>query len=191
MSTVEQQYLGSMTPNTISNIKTPGIWKDVAEFAKWYADAGYPIRPPQRNAIFRTNNASALVLYREGQFQVELYIGDSNSVTHEHRHPGVESIIVYLSGEGNTTVNNEKVKDLSPYFNRTNPDGTSVLFKQSVPVHSKDTHGLTTYGKGFAFYSIEQWHDGVEPTSVTICWEGPTTGEIHDAVIADSINQTA
>jgi hypothetical protein len=161
------------------------MWNTVEEFAGWYEKSGYPIRPPQTNAIFRTNNASALVLYREGQFQVELYIGDANSVTPEHSHPGVDSILVYLSGEGNSTVNSVVPLNLVPFFNKINPDGTSMLFKQAIRVDPKDTHGLTTYNKGFAFYSIEKWQDGIEPTSVTIRWEGETTGDIHNKVLLD------
>lgn len=159
------------------------MWNSVEEFAKWYEENGFPFRPPQNNAVFRTNNASALVLYREEQFQAELYIGDPNSVTPEHSHPGVKSIIVFLSGEGNTTVNGNFVADPRPYFNKVNEDGTSVLFKQRVVVDPNDTHGLTTYSKGFAFLSIEQWPEGVEPTSVTIRWEGDTTGDIHNALV--------
>jgi hypothetical protein len=159
------------------------MWNDVEEFLEWYVSNGSPIRPPQNNAIFRTNNASALVLYREGQFQVELYIGDANSVTPEHKHPGIESILVYLSGEGSTTVNEQQVADPKPYFNKVNPDGTSILFKQRVRVDPKDSHGLTTYSKGFAFYSFEMWPDGVSPTSVASHWEGETTGEIHNEML--------
>jgi hypothetical protein len=158
-------------------------WNNVEEFVDWYEANGSPIRPPQHNAIFRTNNASALVLYREGQFQVELYIGDPNCVTPEHRHPGIESMLVYLSGEGSTTINEAEVADPTPYFNKVNADGTSVLFKQRVRVDPVDSHGLTTYSKGFAFYSFEKWPEGVEPTSVTSHWEGETTGDIHDRVI--------
>ena len=72
------------------------MWNTVDEFAKWYEDSGFPIRPPQDNAIFRTNNASALVLYREEQFQAELYIADANDITPEHSHPGIESVIMFL-----------------------------------------------------------------------------------------------
>jgi hypothetical protein len=159
------------------------MWKTVEEFVEWYEANNSPIRPPQHNAIFRTNNASALVLYREGQFQVELYIGDANCVTPEHKHPGIESILVYLSGEGSTTVNEQEVADPKPYFDKINSDGTSILFKQRVRVDPKDSHGLITYSKGFAFYSFEKWPDGVTPSSVTCHWEGETTGEIHDNVI--------
>ena len=162
------------------------MWNTLEEFVKWYEDAGFPFRPPQHNAIFRTNNASALVLYREGQYQAEMYIGDPNSVTPEHSHPGVKSIIMFLSGEGNTTVNGEFVADPRPFFNKLNKDGTSVLFRQKVVVDPNDTHGLTTYSKGFAFLSIEQWPEGVEPTSVTLHWEGDTTGSIHDETIRKS-----
>lgn len=159
------------------------MWNTVEEFAKWYEDEGFPIRPPQHNSIFRTNNASAVVLYREGQFQAEMYIGDPNSLTPEHSHPGIESIIVYLSGEGSTSVNEKEIANPAPHFNAVNPDGTSVLFKQKVRIHPNDTHGLMTYGKGFAFYSIEKWPEGVTPTSVTVHWHGETTGNIHDKVV--------
>jgi hypothetical protein len=158
-------------------------WTTVEDFAQWYEDSGFPIRPPQHNSVFRTNNANAVVLFREGQFQVELYIGDPNSVTPEHSHPGVESIVMFLSGEGNTTVNGSQIADPTPYFNKVNEDGTSILFKQRVRVHPNDTHGLITYNKGFAFFSIEKWPDGISPTSVAAHWHGDTTGEIHDKIL--------
>jgi hypothetical protein len=88
-----------------------------------------------------------------------------------------------LSGEGSTTVNEQQVADPKPYFNKVNPDGTSILFKQRVRVDPKDSHGLTTYSKGFAFYSFEMWPDGVSPTSVASHWEGETTGEIHNEML--------
>ena len=159
------------------------MWNTVEEFAQWYEDNGFPIRPPQNDAIFRTNNASALVLFREGQFQVELYIGDPNSVTPEHSHPGVESIIMFISGEGTTTVNKKEVADPRPYFNMVNEDGTSILFKQKLRIRPSDSHGLTSYNKGFAFYSMEKWPDDVQPTSVAAHWHGETTGNLHDAVV--------
>lgn len=165
------------------------MWNTVEEFAQWYEEQGFPIRPPQQNAIFRTNNASAVVLYREGQFQVEMYIGDPNTITPEHSHPGVESMIMYLSGDGSTTVNGAEVADPSPYFNMINPDGTSVLFKQKVRVNPSDTHGLKTYSRGFAFFSIEKWPDGVEPTSVAAHWEGESTGDIHNKIIKGVNNE--
>lgn len=160
------------------------MWNSVDEFADWYEKEGFPIRPPQNNAIFKTNNAYAMVLYREGQFQTELYIVDPNSVTPEHRHPGVESIIMYLSGEGSTTVNEQQVADPRPYFNILNSDGTSVLFRQKLKLDSKDSHGLICYDKGFAFFSIEKWPDGIEPTSVAAHWDGETTGDIHNQTIS-------
>jgi hypothetical protein len=163
------------------------MWKTVEEFAKWYEDEGFPIRPPQNNGIFRTNNANAMVLYREGQYQVELYIADPNSLTPEHSHPGVESIIMFLSGEGSTTVNEKEIMDPRPYFDKINADGTSILFKQKLRITPSTTHGLLTYAKGFAFFSIEKWPDGELPTSVAAHWDGETTGDIHDKVLQGHI----
>lgn len=163
------------------------MWHSVEEFAEWYESADFPIRPPQNNAIFKTNNACALVLYREGQFQVELYIVDPNSITPEHRHPGVESIIMYLSGEGSTTINEVQPADPRPFFNMLNSNGTSILFKQKLRLDSNDSHGLVCYDKGFAFFSIEKWPDGITPTSVAAHWDGETTGDIHNNTIAGGI----
>jgi hypothetical protein len=159
------------------------MWNTVEQFAKWYEENNFPIRPPQNNAIFRTNNASALVLFREGQFQVELYIGDPNSTTPEHSHPGVESIIMVLSGRGSTTINGVEPADPRPYFDKINADGTSILFKQSIRLDPTDSHGLITYDNGFSFFSIEKWPDGVELSSVAAHWHGDTTGDIHTSLI--------
>lgn len=165
------------------------MWNTVEEFAKWYEENNFPIRPPQHNSIFRTNNASAVVLYREGQFQAEMYIADPNSLTPEHNHPGVESIILYVSGEGSTSVNEKEIANPAPYFNAVNVDGTSVLFKQKVRITPNDSHGLMTYSKGFAFFSIEKWPDGVTPTSVAAHWHGETTGDIHDMIVRGTGNE--
>jgi hypothetical protein len=165
------------------------MWNTVDEFAEWYEDSGFPIRPPQDNAIFRTNNASALVLYREEQFQAELYIADANDITPEHSHPGIESVIMFLSGEGSTTVNGKEKVDPRQYFNKINSDGTSILFKQKIRLNPIDSHGLICYSKGFAFLSIEKWPDGISPTSVAAHWQGETTGEIHDKIIKKVITK--
>ena len=160
------------------------MWNDVEEFADWYEKEGFPFLPPQNNAIYRTNNASVVVLYRKGQYQVELYIADADDVTPEHNHPGIESIIMYISGDGNTTLNGNAIADPTPFWNMTNLNGTSYLFKQRVRLDPKDTHGLSTGPRGFAFLSIEKWPDGITPTSVSVHWDGETTGEIHDAQIS-------
>lgn len=159
------------------------MWKTIEEFADWYEAEGFPFKPPQNNAIYRTNNASAVVLFREGRFQAELYIADSDQVSPEHSHPGVESIIMYISGDGNTTVNEETIADPTPFWNLLNPDGTSVLYKQRIRIDPNDTHGLSVGGRGFAFFSIEMWPEDIDPSSVTVRWEGETTGGIHDKQI--------
>jgi len=156
------------------------MWNTVEEFAEWYKDEGFPFRPPQNNSIYRTNNASAVVLWRQGRFQAELYIGDADQITPEHSHPGVESVIMYLSGDGNTTINGKEVADPKPFWDLTNEDGTSVLFTQTLRVDPNDTHGLTTGPRGFAFLSLEMWPEDIDTTSVTVHWEGETTGDIHD-----------
>lgn len=159
------------------------MWNTIEEFANWYEKEEFPFKPPQIDCIFRTNNASTVVLFREGKFQVELYIVDSNSYTPEHKHPGVESIILYISGEGSTTINEKESTDPRPYFNMLNKDGTSILYKQKIRLNPNDSHGLKVFEKGFAFLSIEKWPENIDPNSVAVHWEGNTTGNLHNETI--------
>lgn len=162
------------------------MWNTLEEFTNWYLENNFPIRPPQNNSIFKTNNACAVVMFREGQYQVELYVVDANSVTPEHRHPGVESIIMYLSGDGDTTINEQPVANPKTFWDVLNPDGTSVLFKQTVRLNPKDSHGLICGSRGFSFFSIEKWPQGITPTSVAAHWDGETTGDIHNNTIENN-----
>jgi len=155
----------------------------VDEFADWYEKNNFPIRPPQDDPIYITDISYSYVLYREGQYQVELYIIDSNSITPEHSHPGVESIIMFLAGECNTTINGNLLYDASPYFNLINNDGTSVMFKYRARLNPKDTHGLKVYDAGTAFLSIEKWPDEMVPSSVALHWEGETVGNTHNKIL--------
>ena len=50
------------------------MWTTVEEFAEWYKSEGFPIRPPFEDPIYITEISYSYVLYREGQYQAELYL---------------------------------------------------------------------------------------------------------------------
>ena len=153
----------------------------VAEFKDWWLSVGAPIRPPFKDAIFFTEVAQALVLYRHGIFQVELYLVKPNTGAPTHSHPGVDSCLMYITGNlefGDEEGNFENLQG----FQHARPDGAHFLLGQSRTI-GVINHSLRCGPQGGAFLSFEKWNEG-NPTSVAENWEGPPVGKEHEKVIS-------
>ena len=153
----------------------------VVEFSNWWLERKI-IRPPFLESIFYTDIAASVVLFRDGPFQVELYIAKPDTEAPYHTHPGVDSILMYLTGDmsfGMNGVNKDATEWQKPHAEH--PD-LHMLFGVAVPVLDSAQHNLVTKGQGGAFFSFEKWKDK-PPTSVTANWDGEPTGEIHQKVI--------
>lgn len=162
------------------------MWNNLEEFAQWYSDNHFPIRPPFEDPIYITDISYSYVLYREGQYQVELYLIKPNSETPDHSHPNIENIIMVWGGDLHTRINGTLI-DYPKEFNFKKEDGTSSLFGlQGDKLTDKDTHAVVTGNKGGALLSIEKWPEGVKPTSVTVRWRGETVGAMHETSIRAS-----
>ena len=154
-------------------------WKTVEDFAAWYKTNRFPIRPPFEDPIYVTDISYSYVLFREGQFQVELYLVKPNTFSPEHCHPGVENIVMVWGGDIGT--NPTDIVGGEPTQN-----GTSSLFGARSQVIKNDaTHALHAGEKGCAVISIEKWPEGVTPTSVSIRWRGDTCGDVHTKLVDD------
>lgn len=149
------------------------MWQTVEEFADWYKLNNYPIKPPFEDPVYVTDISYSYVLFREGQFQVELYLVRPNTASPEHSHPGIENIVLLWGGDIGHTTNT-----ISPaIFGLTGPT-----------IRDNATHALHAGNKGCAVLSIEKWADGKKPTSVSINWVGSPCGAIHDKLIKDESN---
>ena len=162
------------------------MWQTVQQFRDWYVQNGMPIRPPFKNAIYHTDNAMSLCLFRRGRFQVELYLSMPNSGSPAHKHPGVESTFMYLTGnltfnlegqETHNTADKQKPKQMGQH---------EVHHMFGAKAESPDglAHWLNVGPEGGAFLSFEYWKDR-DPTSVTINWEGEPVGEDHRKTLAE------
>ena len=158
-----------------NNIETVEDFKNV-----WMA-AGCPIRPPFKDAVFTTDIAYSLVLFRKPPFQVELYICKPNTSSPSHYHPGVDSCFVYLGGNLELNFDNEPFIDLQE-FQKPREDGAHFLFGRAISSSVEKSHSLRVYEEGAAFLSFEKWTDR-EPTSVTVNWDGPLVGAEHAKTI--------
>lgn len=143
-------------------------WNSIEDFANWYKVNKFPIRPPQEDPIYVTEISMSYVLFREGQYQAELYLVKPNTGSPEHSHPGVENIILTWGGDIGTTQSN-----VVP----------AIFCGQGPVIKDQGTHALHTGNKGGAFLSLEKWREGAAPTSVTINWKGETCGEEHTKLL--------
>lgn len=66
-----------------------------------------PIIPPETTPTNHNGSLSGCVLYRDGQYQVQLFIVKPNSEIPPHIHPNVDSYEVYLSGDINFMCNDK------------------------------------------------------------------------------------
>lgn len=157
------------------------LWKTVEEFRDWYMAQGMPIRTPFNLPIHYTDNAMSLCLYREGQFQVELYLTKPFSTSPPHTHPDVESAFVYLTGNIDFDIEGRNLpSNRDKQYARA--DGAHRLFGATSSSPDGLAHWLNIGKEGGAFLSFEYWKEG-SPTSVTTNWKGDPVGSIHEEIL--------
>lgn len=134
-------------------------------------------RPPFANAIHTTEIAHSLVIFRTGQYQVELYISKPNTQTPMHSHPDVESITVYLTGNLSFSRDGVNFSDNSMY-QRPKENGAHALLWTRAEENKGAPHMLRVGDQGGAILVFEKWLSE-EPTSVSVNWVGDAIGEEH------------
>jgi hypothetical protein len=156
------------------------MWSDVHEFKEWWLKHGRPLRPPFELPTLTTDLAYSLCLYREGEFQIELYVLKPDSTSPPHKHPGVDSVFVYLGGNLEFGDKDNIFKSTAEFqFEKEN--GTHALFGSTAEALDGELHSVRTFEAGGAFLSFEHWKDR-KPTSVVLNWEGDPDGEKHQGL---------
>lgn len=142
---------------------------ELATFAKRFLTGRVNWRAvPRLNNVTNFGNVISFVLYREGQYQVELFIipNDISTFT-EHRHPDVDVVEFGLCGEGMLLVNGKlshTEDELKAWLDGHIP---------TYPVRVRPTDMHSGYGMSpYAFLSIQHWLHGVVPSSVGLNWIG-------------------
>lgn len=141
-------------------------------------------RPPFKNAIHTTDIAYAMCIFRQENYQVELYICKPNTETTRHSHPNVESLSLYLTGNLSFAKDNGDFMDVSMH-QEEKPNGTHKLLWARAEENKGTPHALRVGKEGGAFLIFERWLDG-EPSSVTVNWEGEYVGEEHVKTVENS-----
>ena len=150
---------------------------NVIDFREQWTSWGMPIQVPFENALYFTDLAHVICLYRIGQFQVELVTVKPNTNVPKHRHPNVESSAVYINGDFGS---GDDIKGLL-YYDKLQKErnGTHALFmKAKKDGYLGEPHFATVFDKGAAWLSFERW-ENKEPSTVLLDWEGEPLDETH------------
>lgn len=160
-------------------------FKDVTEFVNYFlenVDCLLAVPSHTGPIVTMAQNVTALVIYRKGQFQVEMIIVPPNSFIPEHVHPNIDSYEVSVGGglclsrNGQWTV--RETLDLDP----PSPEDPNLNRKRggAIRVRPGDVHGGCFGHEGAVFYSVQHWLNGVKPTSVAHDYSGKVLGPDHE-----------
>ena len=146
------------------------MYENVVDFAEWYYKKGCPQKILSDLTVYRTDSASSTCVYRDGRYQVEVYLIDPKAPVPKHQHPGVDAVEIDQSAV-------QLLKDASqirPELER------SVLYKGQW--HG---NGIRDRAKHSGYYltSCQYWHHGIPITTISGRWVGETVGPKHDNLI--------
>ncbi len=139
---------------------------DLEAFLHWWLNTR-PINTPQSHETNFNGSLSGVVLFRQDEYQVQLFIVKPNSVIEPHIHPNVDSFEVFMGGDIDFVCDDVWYKQ--------NALGSHIRVKPS------SWHGGNFGEKGGCFLSVQKWLNGVKPTSVGDDWHDRNNNKIGDA----------
>lgn len=147
--------------NPVANLEVPETWNNVTEFGVWWVKVGMPIRFPIGAEVFRTDDATAVSLFRQGRFQIEMYLIHPHPQLQDHEHPGVEAIKVRMG-------NNNEVIGFTDALTEGRSHGAGVRLEAETT--------------GFPLIAIQHWTTR-DPITIAAMWKGKTVGPMQENLI--------
>jgi hypothetical protein len=143
----------------LPTLNIPDTWINVQAFCDWYMENNMPTRIPSEAEVFCSDDATAICLFRHGQFQVELYLVHPKPLVQIHEHPYVEVIKMSIV------------------------DGVAIA-ENTLQMGQSHGDGMRRKGdlKGFPLIAFQHWKFD-KPTTVASAWKGKTVGLKHEALI--------
>jgi hypothetical protein len=153
-------------------------------FTRWYIynlKSGKMILNPVFDCVSRVGTNSGIVVYRNEQLQVQLWMADPSSDIVEHTHPNVESYEVYFGSqtyfkkEGKLVITEKDIENLESDFDKYRDE---ILYN-CIKISTETKHSGYAGPKGGAFLSIQHWKNNIKPSSVEKDWDGDILGKDH------------
>ena len=160
---------------------------ELSHFAHWYLSGNVDkVYTPTEHGLFFYGTISGIVLFRTGNFQVELFLCPPNTLIPEHTHPNVDSYECFLHGM-EFNLDGKIVHSMEEASKEKNGYPTSL--HNTIRVRPNATHGGSTSETGGAFISIQHWLNGVKPSNVVQNWDGNAMGNIHAKQLETNIEK--
>jgi hypothetical protein len=154
------------------DLKIPEDWDTLEEFVEWYMGAGKPICIPWDSIVIRTDDATAMPIFKHKRYMVEFYMIHPFKVIPTHCHPDMEVITVTLGGG--------RISGPESLFGTGERCG--IASKKLLP--GEYHGGKPTQGSwGFGILSFEKWLNDAPMISAAVQWKGDTAGPVHDNLI--------
>jgi hypothetical protein len=160
------------TPAVQAAVDHPGDWATVEDFMQWFMSRGMPLAIPWNAEVTMSDDATAICIYRNAQYQVELYIIHPGEIVQMHGHPGLEVVTMTLGGG---RLGERQANGLSSMWGEYTPT------LREGQVHGGREIGATSIGH--ALLSFQKWADGLEVLSASTQWRGRTAGPKQEALI--------
>lgn len=145
----------------------PRVLDEIEAFTAWWL-TNRVIKPPLEgnSGLNHIGPTHAVVLYREGPFQVELLSVKPDAKLPPHRHPNIDSIEIYMSGDIAFTC------------------GDKENYTSELRIPPNELHSAESGPRGGCALSFQHWLNGVPPTFVGDDWVDDTNNPSYAAFVA-------
>lgn len=138
---------------------------------------------PFAGAVSKIEDVTAILLYRQDQFQVQMFAVPEGTIIPEHAHPNVDSFEVYVGGNIQLSLDGRHVYPPAILFEKQGPLKLASRRGERVRVRPNQIHGATIGAGGAVFLSIQHWLNGIKPHCVAADYNGVAMGEHHLAQV--------
>ncbi len=140
---------------------------DLTDYAQWFMAAAPTHHRRPVGEVVHYDPATAIVMDRDEQFQVELYTFPAGVDIPAHKHPNVESIEIGICGQLLVFLDGKCVQ--GPF----SMERAAVTFmNRGFRIPANIDHYVSLGPPGGAFFSVQKWLNGKIPTSIGDDWAG-------------------
>ncbi|NOT15736.1 MAG: hypothetical protein HOP21_09230 [Methylotenera sp.] len=138
---------------------------------------------PFAGAVSYIEDVTSVLMFRQGQFQVQMFIVPEGTVIPEHIHPNVDSMEVYMGGNIKFSHSGKFVSLAENISAQPGSLGIAKLRGMTIRVKPNDLHGGVFGAGGGVFLSIQHWLNNIAPHCVARDYSGLSMGADHTAKV--------
>ena len=135
------------------------------------------------DGVEKLDGIMGLSILRQAPYQVQMWLVEPNKEIHDHSHPNVDTLLVYISGRVEI-----RIPNLTVVFDEVTTKHPKLCPGSALFVPRGGQHGLSVGSLGGAFLSVQKWDGPIQSTDRD--WQGQTLGPIHAERLAPERSKT-